>query len=297
MLAKEFIFLLLVGMNSIHTYSIDRAKVVGMHRYAVKGLSPDTLATPVHLDAPSGTFPNDRRFALLQRDKSSAFKGDWLHKENFLCAFTHPQLLATLQTSFDDPTCTLSVHERDGANDGHLLLRTQLDNEAGRQQLGSLLSDLSGEKVTCIEAPSSKFQFGNTSSGWKQRSDTRTLHIINRQTVRVISDTLGIPLDPLRFRPNIVVDAEPWSEFTDWVPHRRSLVAPTSPNNSQLQLKVISKTVRCNGVSVDPHDPANRVLDIPNLLNDNFAFGPYLGVYAVTDESGLLSLGDTLHVE
>ena len=61
-----------------------------------------------------------------------------------------------------------------------------------------------------------------------------------------------------------------------------------------MKLKILNKTVRCDGVSVDPLDP-EAVLDIPKLLTQNFPeHGPYLGVYAVIEDPGVISLGDTV---
>jgi hypothetical protein len=64
-----------------------------------------------------------------------------------------------------------------------------------------------------------------------------------------------------------------------------------------LVLSVISKTVRCRGVSVDPDDDPPVVLDIPGLLVAHFpTHGPYLGVYAVVDRPGRIAVNDRLEV-
>ena len=45
---------------------------------------------------------------------------------------------------------------------------------------------------------------------------------------------------------------------------------------------------------MDPLDP-DTVLDIPKLLAKYFPeHGPYLGVYAVIDDPGVLSIGDKI---
>ena len=60
-------------------------------------------------------------------------------------------------------------------------------------------------------------------------------------------------------------------------------------------LSVISKTVRCKGVSVDPLDNEIQPLDIPKLLMDHFPEqGPFLGVYCRVVIGGTLSIGDSM---
>lgn len=64
-------------------------------------------------------------------------------------------------------------------------------------------------------------------------------------------------------------------------------------------LRVINKTVRCHGVSVDPNDDdANTmILDIPKLLSKHFPqHGPYLGVYCTLERPGELWVGDSLSI-
>ena len=94
--------------------------ITSLHRYAVKGLSGDSIDS-VTFQEDDGTFEDDRRFALLYDDRTEYFNKDnpeWLHKDNFLCAFTAPELLATLRTEYKvDP------------NDGRRLLTVWTRNE------------------------------------------------------------------------------------------------------------------------------------------------------------------------
>ena len=79
--------------------------IMSLHRYAVKGLSGDSIET-VTLQEGDGTFEDDRRFALMYANSSGDEDFDednpqWLHKDNFLCAFTAPELLATLRSEYN----------------------------------------------------------------------------------------------------------------------------------------------------------------------------------------------------
>ena len=371
-----------------------KGRVVGLYRHAVKGLSADSLES-VYIANSGETFPDDRRFALLKSSKkddndNSVFQSDnpqWLHKENFLCAFTAPKLMAkyrasygfqlqiddtgndddfSKQYSFASPcdqvitartrinidgkhgesdaddrcltslTQSLILHERD--TDDVVLGPIDLSTVSGRSKLAVFFTEKSsndkvvkeGESLVCVcgsdkanrnNDKNSKttsesqtvqiqhtHQFGNTSSGWKQRGDTRTVHIVNAATVRQLSERISpkLNLNPKRFRPNIVIDdnnskdvtssssssLQPWIEF-DWIGKRIQI--------GNTVLSVLSKTVRCDGVSIDPEEDGDdrTPLDIPGLLVKHFPeHGPYLGVYAVIETDGgcTISLGDTIKV-
>ena len=161
-------------------------------------------------------------------------------------------------------------------------------------------------------------QFANTSSGLKNNNgDTRTVHIVNLNTVRQLSDAVyggssvsqsKIALTATRCRPNIVVDnLEPWAEF-DLIGKTIELVAAVNKDACHdqdlypLRLRIVSRTVRCAGVGVDPLCPELGVIDIPSLLIKHFPqHGLYFGVYAVVEQfenfrGGALSVGDTFRV-
>ena len=442
----------------------DSGNVIGLYRHAVKGLSADSLES-VYIANAGETFPDDRRFALLKtstkggdddsssplfEEKDGKHRLEWLHKENFLCAFTAPKLMARYRASYSfemnhivtsssspsskssivsdddsvdysyaypcDRIITKFVDEQHDDHDGNnatkarttttisqtLVLRDRSTNQVvlgpvdlststGRSKLAEFFTEQSGGiplKCVCasptkediysksFDANSSKssisarttpassnnptttantngnkgdsydgknvrllehtHQFGNTASGWRQRGDTRTVHIVNAATVRQLSERISLQqpnyldgepknlndcdnggyshyhhLNPTRFRPNIVIDGEnlePWVEF-DWIGKRLQI-------GKDVQLSVISKTVRCDGVSIDPDDiemidtdvatnhdddePKLRYnsLDIPGLLVEHFPeHGPYLGVYAVIETgNGTISIGDDIKV-
>jgi hypothetical protein len=307
--------------------------VTSLHRYAVKGLSGDALDR-VELKQPGDTFPDDRRFALLLDRSREKWKDDvWLHKENFLCAFSDPEFLAQFESSYEivtastssldeqsmtsslefakvnlrsisEPSTTSSTTQRlltvRRRSTGETLLdQIDLQQESGRRLLGDFFSHTSQKQVHCITsarndaAGSHKHQFGNTSSGYKQRNDTRTIHIINQATVDLLAKTFAShALKATRFRPNIVVSGAPaWSEF-DWI--GKKLVE----DSTGLTLTVISKTVRCKGVSVDPTEVDGAVMNIPSLLVQHFPeHGPYLGVYAVADVPGSIQIGSRFTIQ
>jgi uncharacterized protein YcbX len=296
-------------------------QVTGLYRYAVKGLSEDTVDTVEFYRAPD-RFADDRRYALLyEANKGSWEEGVWLHKEHFLCAFTEPELMSKFKSTYkmisSEPyisralpndeqqglvrgTETKRILElRDRATGTKLLGPLYLETEQGRQALAEFLSQQSGQRVICVTSDS--FQFGNVpplpdpaivSTLLPDRKDmkSRYIHIVNQATVDDLAEKIGTKLYPSRFRPNMVVKGPPaWSEF-DWI--GKTLTMPGG-----LALRVIEKAVRCKAVTVDPMDPG-VVLDIPTLLQDKFPqYGPYLGVYAVVDYApASISVGDELQL-
>ncbi|KAL9189786.1 hypothetical protein ACHAXT_009461 [Thalassiosira profunda] len=343
-------------------------RVTSLHRYAVKGLSGDNLQSAT-LESGEGTFEDDRRFALLYATSGERFDDEdpeWLHKvsillwwclivimtalciyigplriaiatlvtnpssqDNFLCAFTAPELLATLDTEYriernniGDAKRLLTVWKRElGRSSAPLLGPTDLSSASGREEVSQFFTELSGRQVQCVVANKGAndkvsgrhtHQFGNTSSGVKNNDgNTRTIHIVNENTVRQFSEAVygedtAKRLSCTRFRPNVIVNGlEPWAEFdligktVEVVP--RSDDGDVNNDVPRLRFRIVSRTVRCAGVGVDPLHPELGAIDIPDLLVKHFPeHGPYLGVYACLEDpeciGGTISVGDTFRV-
>ena len=141
--------------------------VRALHRFAVKGLERDELPS-VLLSANEG-FPSDRRWALRFDDAKpfDATQPEWLHKSNFLCAFTATELLAGFVTTFDDATATLHVWRRSSTHDlryataegvalddelDDALLSARLDEEQGRAAAASFFSGACGRGCSVVTA-------------------------------------------------------------------------------------------------------------------------------------------------
>lgn len=167
--------------------------------------------------------------------------------------------------------------------------------QGGRAAVAALFSQLAGRAVRVVSGGGGH-QFGNTGSGVAASGDTRTLHIVNANTVAApltarahpsralsrgtsqvaaLSAAAGVPLHPERFRPNVVLAGSlpAWAEF-GWVSRSVRLGGAT--------LAVVKRTVRCEGVDVDARYGSGRAdVSIPALLAKHFPeHGPYLGVYA-----------------
>lgn len=264
----------------------------------------------------------------------------WLHKENFICAFTEPDLMASFKTNYEIkydkegvPQRLFTLFDREEYNQSKestgirpVLGPIDLNTDKGRGQLSSFFMILQQERdssdnpqqlICATQSYSRKheFQFGNTSSGVKNNNgDSRTVHIVNEATVRAVEDAINkevdesdrVKLNGMRFRPNIIVDGlEPWKEF-DFIGKTLKVLSTNASNtengheqSAHMTLRVLSRTVRCEGVGIDPLDPKKQKLNIPQLLSKHFPeHGPYLGVYAVIENAGnnVMSVGDYMKV-
>ena len=178
--------------------------VTALYRYAIKGLSPEALRS-VTLEA-GGTMPFDRAYAI--ENGPGRFDPEnprHLPKITFLMLM-RDERLATLVTTFDDATETLTVERA-----GKQVARGQLSTPLGRKMIEQFFAAYMNAELRgppkVVSAPGHSF------------SDVamKCLHIVNLATVRDIERVVGRPIDPLRFRANVYVDGlRPWVERS-WV--------------------------------------------------------------------------------
>jgi hypothetical protein len=247
------------------------AHVTAIYRYPVKGLSAEPLSR-VDL-APGAPLPLDRAWAI--ENGPSRFDPAFprhVPKTSFLMLMRNERL-ATLKTSFDEATSTLTIQRG-----GKTVASGDLTSRAGRliieQFMAAYMADgLRGApKVVSAEV----HHFADSSEPY--------VHIVNLATVRAIEREVGRPVDPLRFRPNVVIDdAEPWSE-AKWVGREIGL--------GPVRLAVREPTERCAATNVDPTTGA-RDMDIPAMMMRKWRHMA-VGVYAEVLVGGTLAVGDTV---
>ena len=118
-------------------------------------------------------------------------------------------------------------------------------------------------------------------------TDSRSgfVSIINLASVADLESRLGVPVDPLRFRGNVMVEELPaWAEL-DLAD--RELVAP-----SGLRLQVIKRIERCAATNVDPATGI-RDLQIPKALMKGYGHVD-CGIYCRVIAGGTLGEGERL---
>lgn len=243
--------------------------VAALYRYPVKGLSPEALQR-VTLAA-GGTMPFDRAYAI--ENGPGRFDPDnprHLPKITFLMLM-RDERLATLSTSFDDATETLTVMRA-----GKQVARGQLTTPLGRKMIEQFFAAYMQAELR--GPPKVVFAPGHSFSDVAMKC----LHVVNLATVRDVERVAGRLIDPLRFRANVYIDGvEPWVERT-WIDKGITL--------GGVRGEVVEETVRCAATNVDPETGA-RDMAIPELLQRTWGRSD-LGVYVRAVGGGGLAVGD-----
>lgn len=251
----------------------DGIKVTGIYRYPVKGLSPQALPE-VRLE-PGETIPFDRAWAIENGpSRFDAAEPRHLPKIAFLMLM-RDERLASFQTEFDEATHILTI-----ARGGKPVARGDLGSRTGRAIIEQFMAAYMKESLRgaprVLSAPGHSFS----------DVSARVVHIINLATLGEVERVMGRKLNPLRFRPNIIVTgAEPWAEF-NWIGKELRL------GSSGVRLVPTKRVVRCPATNVDP-DTGARDADVPALLNRQWGHTDF-GVYARVSERGVLREGDSV---
>ena len=248
-------------------------RVTALYRYPVKGLTPEPLQQ-VQLAA-GATVPFDRAYAIENGPgRFDPEKPRHLPKIAFLMLM-RDERLASLTTSFDDATATLTIKR-----DGRQVVRGQLSTPIGRQMIEQFLAAYM--KASLKGAPKIVQAAGHSFSD----VSAKCLHIINLASVRELERAAGKPVHPLRFRANVHLEGLPaWEEFR-WLDKDLEI--------GGARLAVFNRTQRCEATNVDPVTAA-RDMAIPAVLQRTFGHADF-GVYAKVTGAGLLTVGDTVAV-
>ncbi len=245
------------------------ARTTALFRYPIKGLTPEAMAS-VELTA-GQTFPFDRAYAIENgQGRFDAIAPRHLPKINFLMLM-RDERLATLEAQFDEETGALTI-KRDGKQVARGVLSSKLGRQMVEQFLAAYLKDnLRGApKIVSAE--------GHSFSDVAQKC----VHIVNLASVRELERVSGKQIDPLRFRPNIILDGvAPWAEF-DWIDTEFSI--------GTARFKGFCRTQRCAATNVDPVTAA-RDMAIPALLERHWEHSDF-GIYAIVEEDGVIAVGD-----
>lgn len=118
--------------------------------------------------------------------------------------------------------------------------------------------------------------------------DTAPLSLITTGTVEALGAMAGAPLDPLRFRPNLLVEAAGGEPFTEdaWVGAVLTV--------GGLRMRVDKRDERCVMITVDPATTERNPAVLRAVARQRQGCA---GVYGTTVRPGRVSLGDTVVIE
>jgi hypothetical protein len=239
----------------------DSATVQQICRYPVKGLNAETLERVVL--TPGHGLPDDRRFAIAYGLGTGAKRGffDLVQEER----------LAQLRVAYDPfgPTVTLS-------RQGRQVVSANPTDQTGRM----LLSQFFAGFLTGTARGTPSFQEVDDAS--RDALLPNPVSLINLASIHDFERVARQPVDPRRFRGNILIDGLPaWAEF-GWLGREIRIGAA--------RLRVAGRTQRCAATNVNP-DTAERDMNIPLTLRKGFGHLD-MGVYAEVVAGGEVKPGD-----
>ena len=247
-------------------------------RYPVKGLSAERLQE-VAL-SPGRPLPHDRQFGIARGDAPFNGAPHWIGRSNFIQR-ADDTVLAELDARCDPGAGTLTLARR-----GETVLTASLRDPSGREAVAAYFDAVIGDprgRPQPVEVPAD----AAPGTDGQSFADTEEPHlsIINLATVRAIGELVGAELNPLRFRGNLHIEAEPWAEFA-WVGRRITVGTVT--------MDVTKRIDRCAATNLNP-DTAERDQNLPLALRK--AYGHWdCGVYAIVASEGEIRPGDRIEV-
>lgn len=248
-------------------------KVQRICRYPVKGLSPEELES-VAL-TPGEGLPDDRRFALAhgaQRYESG--RSGWLPKRHFLNLMSNERL-AALETRYDSESGILTIRRN-----GRQVARGNIAQKIGRDLIDQFFAAFMRNQS--VRSPRLVESTGIMFSDAKEK----LVSIINLDSVRDLERVTRRPVDPIRFRGNLMISgARPWEEL-DWVDKDIRIGTAT--------FTVVERIGRCAATNVDP-ERGERDLNIPKTLMSGFGH-TYCGIYARVVTGGTVATGNPVTV-
>lgn len=243
------------------------SRLAQIWRHPIKGIGTETLdRVPL---TPARPLPGDRAWALLTGDNVDT--GAWQSCRNFARGCYGPELMAITARSLPGGRVHLSHPTA-----GELELDPARDGEALVAWLAPLWPEERPALSSLIAAP----EEGMSDAPYA------CLSIFGRASLGALSEACGTPLDPRRFRGNLMVSGlEPWEEL-DW-PGRRLRIG-------EVELEVVERITRCRATQVNPETGKE---DIQTLQVLRRTWGHIdFGVKAKVLTPGEIAVGDPLEV-
>lgn len=229
-------------------------RVAGLWRYPVKSMKAEPLA---EVDVSWHGLAGDRRWAFVRNDaQQSGFP--WL-------TLRERHDMGHYRPSFVDPSrpdkSPLKVTTPSGA-------------------VFDVADPALGAELYASGARPMKQDRGNF--------DTFPLSLISTRTIARLGETVGIPLDVQRFRPNLLVEATGDAEFPEdgWLGHVLRI--------GGMRMRIDKRDGRCVVITIDPVTSERDPGILRAVARDRQGC---LGVYGSTVEPGRVALDDPVSIE
>ncbi|AEV34517.1 MOSC domain containing protein [Pseudovibrio sp. FO-BEG1] len=251
------------------------AHITTLATHPVKGLTAHPLQTAT-VEA-GAVFPLDRAYAIENGPCGfDPAAPKHISKSKFLVLVRYEDV-AQVKCTYDleNKSITLS---KPGEDDVTL----SLESSEGQEALAAYFTAHMGDKA----AGPLKVRHANDHAF----TDTAEnfVHVVNLASVKALSETMGVEIDPKRFRANIYVEGLPAYEEFNWADKKIR-------STSGVEFKFAKRTRRCAAVDVNP-TTAERDTNINKTLYDTLGHMD-VGIYLEVLNNGTLSVGDTLIVE
>jgi uncharacterized protein YcbX len=223
-------------------------RVVALYRYPVKAMAGEALESA---ELGWAGLEHDRRYAFVQSEHRGDFP--WLTIRQV------PALTTYVPTVLD----------------GEVFVRTpagrELDIASG--ELTAELAEAHGRPVHLMRSSRGLF-------------DAFPVSVISLQTVAAIGALAGRELEPLRFRPNVVIDA-PGAEFPEEALVGRELRVGSA------RIRLDLRDERCMVINFDPHTAERDPVVLRTVAQQREQCA---AVYGSCVEPGALRVGDAVTV-
>jgi len=249
-----------------------------LFKYPVKGMSAQPL-TEMELTKEQG-LAGDRCISIARKPGIFDPAQPKALAKSFFLMLMRDEALALLNTHFDEANNRWTVEK-----DGEVLLDADLTQSEDVEHAQAFFADYLGDvKLTPELIRTSDHKFTDISVVSEEKA--RAVSLINLNSVRALSEAIGKPVDPIRFRANIYFDGvEAWEEF-DWIDKELQI--------GDCAMKAVMRTRRCAATQVNPATGL-RDINIPSELKAHFDHVD-LGIYAEVSASGTIRAGDPIEV-
>lgn len=129
-----------------------------------------------------------------------------------------------------------------------------------------------------------ELSYSNNQTAYWDHQDAH-ISIINTTTIKAVSKTAGIELDPQRFRGNLLIEtSEPWTELS-LIGKRLSI--------GHVTLEILRPIDRCKATSINLVTGTSDI-NLPHLLSSQYGH-IFCGVYARVISNGKLKKNDNIY--